>query len=119
MNLYAPKEFWELSEEERSRGCGPGQGVGDKLVADHILGLRIGHACAIHDYMWALGETIEDFDRANRVFINNIYRLIQGGSRWLRFPRRIIANFYYEAVQGPIGALIYWYDKNKPENMGN
>ena len=118
MTLYAPKEFWDLPESDRQGRCGAGEGWAEKVVPDNILGLRITPACSIHDYMFAVGTDIEDFYEANRVFHNNLYRLIQEGTWVLRFWRRRIADGYYEAVQSPIGAMTYWKLKNKPEELG-
>ena len=118
IKLYAPKEFWELPSDQRQGRCGAGKGLAEKLVPEKILFLSVTPACSIHDYMFAVGETLEDFNEANRVFHNNMYRLIEEGKWYLKFWRRRIADGYFEAVQSPIGSMLYWKGKNKPENLG-
>lgn len=118
MELYAPKEFWELSLDERQGKCGAGEGLGEKLVPDNILGLWVRPACSIHDFMQEIGETHEDFKESNRVFHNNLYRIIDNKGGWLKRPRYVVATGYYLAVSSPIGSLIYWKNKNKKETMG-
>ncbi len=46
--LYAPKSYWNLTEEEKSKicnGCGAKDGI---KVPDTIYGLSIKIACDIH-----------------------------------------------------------------------
>ena len=118
MSLYAPKEFWELPQDQREGRCGAGEGLGEKLVPDNILFICVTPACSIHDFQFAVGETHTDFKEANRVFHNNLYRIIQSGSWWLRFARRRIADIYFKVVDGPLGAMVFWNNKNKPEVLG-
>ena len=118
MNLFAPKEFWELPEDQRNGRCGPGKGLGEKLVPDNLILLSITDCCSIHDYDFAVGETHEDFKKANRVFHNNMYRKIKQGSWWFRWARRRIADIYFKVVDGPLGAMTYWKNKNKPDELG-
>jgi len=120
MKLFAPKEYWEMSKEaidEITGGCGPG-GLGDKLVPDTIYGLSIFAACRIHDFMWHFGVTQEDKDIADRVFKNNMIRIIEAKTKykiikWLRIRR---ANTYYKAVS-VFGDGAYWNDKNSEDEF--
>ena len=120
VELWAPEEFWALTPEQRAdmcNGCGP-NGIGAILVPDTIWGLRITEACDIHDFMFAVGQTYEDFLRANRVFMNNIVRIIQARTRtwimkWLRYRR---AYKYFEAVS-LLGGPYFWKGKNRPEEV--
>ena len=79
--LWAPKEYWEFTEEQLrdligDGGCGPG-GVGDYLVPDKLYGsIDVKPACMIHDYMYAVGEDEHDKDYADEVFFNNMLQLI-------------------------------------------
>ncbi len=118
LDLYAPKEFWELPFKDRQGKCGAGEGLAEKIVPDRILGLWIRPACSIHDFMQGVGNTHEDFKESNRVFHYNLYRIIKEKGGWLKYPRYVIATGYYIAVASPIGAMIYWKDKNKPEELG-
>lgn len=116
--LYAPEWYWKLPEDIRSKGrCGPGRGLGEKLIPETIWGLSVTPACQIHDQMYEKGETIGDKESADRVFLNNMLRIINGNSnrfmRWLRTRRALK---YYEAVRD-FGGPAFWSNKNKPEEM--
>ena len=118
--LYAPKSYWAASPDEVSRvagGCGPG-GFGDFLVPDKIWGLDVSHACRIHDWMYHLGETLADKDEADRVFLNNMLRLVEaaGGPGWLQRLRANRAHTYHLAV-ATFGGPFFWKDKNEPGTM--
>ena len=118
--LFAPEAYWKLTPEQKARivnGCGPGR-FGSKLVPDRLWGLSILAACEIHDYMYAVGETIEDKDEADRVFLNNMLRLIdKAGGRWIiKAMRRHAAVKYYRAV-ADFGGIAFWAGKNSPCEM--
>lgn len=117
--LYAPAEYWTASPEKKKEvcnGCGP-FGKFD-FVPDNILSLDISEACDIHDWMYTFGATIEDKAEADRVFLNNILRLIEGDTsrlgRWLKPFRRRRALLYYEMVTA-FGGPAYWKDKNSDD----
>lgn len=119
IELYAPERYWRLTEEIRAEitnGCGT-RGLIGLLVPDTIWGLSIKAACNIHDWMYAVGETIEDKKEADRVFLNNMLRLIDNGWWWLKKPRIIRARTYYNAVK-ICGGPAFWSGKNKNANMG-
>jgi hypothetical protein len=119
VRLYAPSSYWVSSEEWRSEvghGCGSGK-FGDRLVPDSLLWLSIYSACSIHDWMYASGVVEADRDCADRVFRNNMVRLVGGGSRWLRWPRLQLVRLYYGAVHH-FGGPAFWRGKNKPSEMG-
>lgn len=111
--LYAPPAYYDLSEVERARicnGCGT-KGLGGLIVPDTLWGLEIEDACDIHDFMWHEGSTIEDKREADRIFLNNMLRLIDGGSKWLKWIRRRRAYKYYEGV-AVFGGPAFWAGKN-------
>ena len=134
VELYAPEAYWALSPQEKSRytnGCGV---LG--LVPDSLLGCDIREACNIHDYMWRTGTTHEDMVEGNRVFLNNMLRLVEAHAsckdpdgfwraalallttwkcRLLRGIRRHMAVGYYNAVTD-LGGPVYWAGKNPSEN---
>jgi hypothetical protein len=118
--LYAPDWYWLLPQEEREKGrCGAGEGLGEKLVPETIYFLSIRGACQIHDKMYWKGKTSKDKQEADRVFLNNILRIIDANTsnsllKWLRRRR---AYKYYEAVAN-FGGAAFWKDKNKPEEWG-
>ena len=118
--LYAPKEYWRLKPEqiaEVTNGCGPGR-FGSLLVPDKIFGVDIKEACSIHDWMFLVGETIEDKREADRVFLNNMLRLIDAhnGSWFVNIFRRRKALAYHQAV-ADFGGPAFWKGKNPIENM--
>ena len=118
--LFAPPEYWKLSEDERKAfRCGPGRGVLEWLVPETIYGLCVTPACSIHDFMYAHGSTPMDKDEADRVFLNNMIRLIEaaGGPWILRMLRLRRARVYYEAVSH-FGGPEFWNTKNKPTEIG-
>lgn len=125
--LYAPEGYWIMAEkdpEELARiagGCGPG-GLGDWLVPDRLLGLSIRPACHIHDFQYHFGHTYDDPEdennkkRADRIFKNNMMRIIMAGTRSgiLFWIRRRLARRYYQAVRD-FGDTAFWSGKNRPE----
>lgn len=118
--LFAPEAYWKLTPEQKARvvnGCGPGR-FGAKVVPDSLLGLSILPACEIHDYSYAMGESIDDKNEADRVFLNNMLRLIdKAGGWWITISiRRWLAAHYYRAV-ADFGGVAFWKGKNKPSEM--
>ena len=117
MKLFAPDEFWDTKDvhwDDMEGGCGPG-GVGDWLVPDTVWGLNIRPACVIHDWMYAFGETLEDKMRADRVFLNNMVRIVIHNTKngillKLRLRR---TRTYYEAVKR-FGGPAFWDEKKDP-----
>ena len=57
-------------------GCGPG-GLGDWLVPDKLFGvIDVTEACKIHDYMYKIETTLEGKMKADRIFLNNMVRIV-------------------------------------------
>lgn len=120
VKLYAPDSYINATENVRNmvvNGCGAG-GWKIDLVPDHLLGISIREACKIHDWMYALGETIADKEEADRVFLNNMLRIINAyKSNWiLQHFRRRLAHGYYEAVEH-FGGPAFWTGKNGKNNL--
>jgi len=69
--------------------------------------------------MFAVGETIEDKDEADRVFLNNMLRLVDAGStNWFtRWARSRAAVKYYYAVRD-CGGPAFWREKNSLDELG-
>ena len=117
IKLIAPTaiEFpsFELDYYKTISKCGAGEGLGDKIVPETILGLRVTLACYIHDFMWALSDaTWADFHYSNSVFLSNINTIILN----LSFDSNIniVKNFrmyravtYFNAVD-TVGADVFW-----------
>jgi hypothetical protein len=112
-DYVAPFEYWIASDLEKSyicNGCGT-RGWKGKLVPETIWGLNISEACNIHDWMYHFGDITNldvsnskvkylDKIRADNVFLANMYRAINNGTkwRWLRRLRRNRAKIYYNSV---------------------
>jgi len=119
-NLWAPYSFVNATPTEikmRTNGCGAA-GARFDFVPDTIWGLSIERACRIHDWMYGRGRTIEDKNEADRVFFNNMLRLIEASTsnRLLRFLRRRRALAYYKAVCW-FGGPAFW--AGKPDAPGS
>ena len=118
LKLYAPKAYWETPENELKQitgGCGPG-GIGDWLVPDTMYGLSVFKACQIHDFMYAMGETNDDKEEADRVFKNNLIRIIKHHGGILKSLRIIRAHTYYLSVKW-FGGPAFWDNKNKDDEF--
>lgn len=133
VNVWAPRSYWSLHPDEKNRicnACGPANSKFD-FVPDTIWGLYIGEVCNIHDYMYNEGRTLEDKKAADRIFLNNMLRLIEGKTKrylikysiikiknpllWLRRRR---AEKYYWAVD-KFGGPAYWREKNRLKTQWN
>lgn len=113
--LYAPAAFMSMPLEHVAacvNGCGAA-GAKFDFVPDTIWGIPIGEACAIHDFMYHVGMSDEDKQEADRVFLNNLLRLIAKRKPWYIpaiLPRRR-ARKYYLAVKY-FGGPAFWAGKN-------
>jgi hypothetical protein len=128
--LFAPRDYGEqpccfhvapedvIQDAIGEGGCGPG-GFGDLLIPDSMYGLKIKKACSIHDWMYHFGKDDLDKSRADRVFLNNLIRIINKNTknRFMRMLRYRRAKTYYSMVC-VFGGPAFWSDKNKPEEMG-
>ena len=114
--LYAPASFLTASVDTLKgicNGCGAA-GAKFDYIPDRIYGTDISAACHIHDYMYHTGRTLEDKDEADRVYLNNMVRLIERDShKWYKptMLQRRRALKYYEAVS-LFGGSAYWKGKN-------
>lgn len=118
--LYAPKAYWDMDPkmvDEITGGCGPG-GVGDRFVPDTVYLLSIFDACRIHDWMYRFGETLADKDEADRIFLNNMVRIVEAsrGPKWLKKLRLRRVQKYYLAVH-LLGGSAFWKGKNDEKNL--
>ena len=100
-------------------GCGPAGWKG-KFIPDHLLWLSITEACNIHDFMYLVGQTEADREEADRVFKNNMLRIIEAASgNWLTLAiRRKLAKYYHGVVKD-MGGTYFWADKNPEETFKN
>lgn len=101
LKLFADPGYWELTTEEKAKicnGAGP-RGFG-YLVPDTIWGLSVTAAADIHDWMYYVGTVENDKKRADKIFLNNMVRIIEDKTwfNWLRKLRCHRAEIYYKAV---------------------
>lgn len=120
--LYAPVGYWQLTAAARAEltnGCGP-SGWKNGLVPDNLLWINISSACDIHDWMYYVGQTEADREEADRVFLNNMLRIVEAESAniFTLTIRRRLALHYYGAVRD-FGAPYFWAEKNPPETFRN
>ena len=122
ISLYAPVEYWVCEPELREKitgGCGPG-GIGDLFIPDTMYGLNVKPACEIHDFYYGpmMPATIECKEEADRVFLNNLIRIIEAKtqSNLLAALRKRRARTYYHAVK-TFGGPAFWKNKNLSENF--
>jgi hypothetical protein len=120
-DLFAPSAYWKLPEGARKllcNGCGT-KGLCGFIVPETVWGLPITPACDIHDFMYHVGETPADKDAADRVFLNNMLRIIDDKTRFrvLKLFRRRRAMTYYTAV-AELGGPAFWSGKNDARELG-
>lgn len=118
--LYAPPGYWRLHPNDKKsicNGCGPAGPLAD-YIPNHLFWLSIAEACNIHDFMYNEGHIEKDRKIADRVFRNNLLRLIEDKTniKWLRKLRRWKADKYYMFVR-KYGARAFWKNKNSKECM--
>jgi len=113
--LFAPESF-KIATIGQLRsvcnGCGAANAKFD-FIPDTIYFTYVGYACNIHDWMYYIGKTINDKDEADRVFLNNLCRLIKRDNSWWKpkFLMRRRAKKYYLAVKY-FGGDAFW-DNNE------
>ena len=118
--LYAPPQYWRLHPDDKKRicnACGPAGPLAD-YIPNHLFWLPIAEACNIHDFMYKEGHVEKDREIADRVFRNNLMRLVEAKTsiKWLRKLRRWKADKYYGVVKR-FGARAFWKNKNNKEFM--
>jgi len=96
MKLYAPGLYWALSPEGKADIC---NGCGTKGFT----------------FMYTVGVDEEDRAEADRVFKNNLFRIIEAKTKWaiIKILRRRRAVTYYQAVR-MFGGPPFWNGKNEP-----
>lgn len=112
IELYA---YVGYKPKEDCNGCGSGWNA--KLVPDTIYGMSIKDCCCIHDYGYEIGKTIEDKQREDRAFLNNMLRKIDANPHWY-YPKRLArlrAKKYYKFVKY-FGGTAFWEGKNEVSN---
>lgn len=118
--LSAPESYWLASPAELARICnGCGTSHSGWIVPDTMYLLDITPACSIHDWCYHVGETIDDKEQADRVFLNNLLRLIAKApsgrifllGKLITLLRNRRALKYFEAVS-LLGGPAFWAGKS-------
>lgn len=110
--LFAPTGFKLASLEKLDKicnGCGAANAKFD-FVPDRIYGTCITYACHVHDYMYNKGVTEEDRNEADRVWRNNLYRLIDlDKNKWYKpvALQRFRVWWYYKLICERGGPAFY------------
>lgn len=110
--LWSPPGYHDLTPELKKsicNGCGT-KGLGGWFVPDTLYGLSIEECCNIHDFMYRVGAIIQDKQEADRTFLNNMLRVVDTGSTWLKPFRKRRAVKYYHAVD-LFGGPAFWSGK--------
>ena len=125
IKLFAPAEFWDKFDYfiSNCNGCGNDSSKSVTnffgINTNSILGCNVRIACAIHDYCYHEPEhtgrhgSIEHKMQADRIFLNNLLRIIEEYGRerkpWriTQWTRRKIAYGYFAAVK-KFGGPSYW-----------
>lgn len=112
--LYAPRGFLNGPANDLTEICN-GCGAADSWFRPpaKMYGTNMVYAFHIHDLMYHEGVTIEDKDKADRVMLNNLYRLIKlDGDKWYKpsfLQRRRALKYYWGVKYG--GGPAYWEGK--------
>ncbi len=100
--------------------CGPG-GWKIDVVPDSILGIHIGEACNIHDWMYEFSEKRTKYKNiADKVMLDNCIRLIRAKKKqwgWTRRLREKIAYGYYLGVKKG-GGISFWENDDSIKEGG-
>ena len=114
--LFAPASFLKAEVEDLVKYCN-GCGASDSWFRppERIYGTLIVYACIIHDWGYTFGLSIDEKNEDDRIFHNNMNRLITLDSHKFYKPtylQRRRALKYYLAVKH-YGGEAYWAGKNK------
>jgi len=116
VTLYAPKEYWELSEKEKQKicnGCGGRGGMFNFLIPQK----HFQEACNIHDYMYATGYSEEDKRKADATLLYNLDLIVKQTKGLKRVWYKKLAKTFYKAVHN-FGDYYFWKDKKFEDLVG-
>jgi len=109
VTIYAPEEYWELTETEKKQICNGCGGRGGKLNF-LIPQKHFQEACNIHDYMYYIGRTQEDKRKADAVLLYNLDTIVKNMKGIKKWWYKKLAKTFYEAVHN-FGDYYFWKDK--------
>ena len=116
IQYYASPEVWKNIEGNKVKANGCGAGWSAWIIPDKWFGLDFTMACHIHDAYYDIGKTNEDKVIADRIFYNNMLRVVESRPKCLQFIGKRLALRYYQAVK-EFGAVAFWSGKNNPDDM--
>lgn len=104
-----PFEFLEKELADYPSFCGPGSGIGDRLVPEYIGAMKCSHLCHIHDEWWEhCDATWIAFIRANMAFAYNLaVYLATGGGGFIKRAWRLIKGAVYIGAVSTVGWKIF------------
>lgn len=94
--LTVPNEPWMVLPHPRlddyTDCCGSGEpgSATERIVPEHILGLRMSVCCYVHDWWWMMCvRTMDEFRQSNRVMVGNMLEInrVHGGGWFKRILR--------------------------------
>ena len=116
INLYCPQGYTQLTKEQKKEicnGCGSKEGWLTKI----IFGGKFVECCNIHDYMYSIGLSQEDKDIADRVFYNNMNRVIATiDNKTLKYYYKVKAHIFYKSVK-TFGESAFWSSEKVMPDM--
>ena len=109
--LIIPKGF-RGSASEMSGGCGSDKAWFD-FVPDNFVGVDISICCKIHDYLYSIGGTETDKEKADLMFYANLKRTVLNDDNLIfRKTNLWLAKTYYKAVRD-YGKSSFNYSKSE------
>lgn len=94
--------------------CGAGDGFGERVIPESILGLRISAACHIHDHDFEVSPpTWAGFHAASNRFVTNIYSIIRDKSNFGMGYFRVLGAATYFYMVDTKGAFAFKLLKRK------
>ena len=106
----SPLEIPYKNFEEFPSFCGAGKGIGDFIVPETVLWLKITPACYLHDIGWELADpTWMDFHAYNSMFRSNIDSIIHYKSNNTLFEHlRYYKSVTFFSAVDTLGAYFFW-----------
>lgn len=112
--LIVPTSYVKANEhtiKAACNGCGAGGWKFD-IVPDSMWGLDVSEVCNVHDWCYHIGQTQDDKDFADMLFMRNLVRRINAHGGYLAWLRRYRAVTYYNAV-AEFGDSAFWAGKDR------
>jgi len=111
--LLAPMDFEPAAESFAGYPsyCGAGDGWGDRLIPETLLGLSVSPACHIHDKTWDRWQGVVGFLLGNALFLVNMISIIYHRSAFLLRPYRFGRAILYFIGVTTFGRSVFFSKK--------